>query len=532
MGKEGLKWAYNNLREGIPMMPKRLLAGLVLAILWIPSLRGQDSDRLIFPDPHQEIWIVRASPGGSGLPSGARLPESDPLAAKILTELRLPFHHSVIRLSQCGRNLVGSKDGPNVLYLSGNEGGFAPHGLSIVEAARTTEFPELNYVDLVLDEDRLAEGALSIYSHELGHVMMSNVWKSFPESESVKQHVSMGITDFAMAFYEGWGEHFQRLALDAIPAYRKAYEGSFDYRVPTLSLWHSRIDEDLRISGVLRNEYIWQKMAPPAGPDPRNLETSLLLEHVFPVFDRLHLKNAQQMLSCEGVLATLFYRIATNPVLGGRYADSAFYERFLLSPIPAGLKPRDIFTPYENVTLKVFWVWHQLNAKSALAKAPFVEFLEGWSEAFPEDKDVILGIFLSTTAGRTVSRDLGDAFERAAFSGMIGDYPKYRESAGAFNKALADVKAKVLSGETSVDACIGPELWVTNKDFLIRTTLWDAEAKKPLRINLNTCSTWDLMTFPGTPKEKADKIIETREKAGFFRSLEEARIAGVPVPPS
>jgi hypothetical protein len=514
------------------MNHKRLLTGLGLAVLAMPSLRGQSSDRLIFPDPANEIWIVRASPAGAGLPSGTRLPEADPLAAKILTELRLPFHHSVIRLSQCARNLAGSKDGPNVLYLSGNEGGFAPHGLSLVGGDKTASFPELNFVDLVLDEDRLAEGGLSIYSHELGHVMMSNVWKSFPESESVKQHVSMGITDFAMAFYEGWGEHFQRLALEAIPAYRTDFEGSFDYRVPTLNLWHSRIDEDLRVSGVLRNEYIWQKMAPAAGPDPRDLETSLLLEHTFPVFDRLHLKNAQQMLSCEGVLATLFYRIATNPALGGRYADAAFYERFLLSPIPAGLKPQDIFSPYENVTLKVFWVWHRLNAKGTLAKSPFVEFLEGWIQAFPEDKDVILGIFLSTTAGRTVSRDLGGAFERAAFSGTIGDYAKYRDSAGAFNKALAEAKSKVLSGETSVDACVGPEIWITNADFLIRTTLWNAEEKKPLRVNLNTCSTWDLMTFPGITREKADQIIAAREKAGYFRSLEESRIAGFAVPTS
>ena len=512
------------------MKLKMCLTGVCLAFLSMPTLRGQDSDSLIFPDPHQEIWIVRTSPGGSGLPSGTRVPESDPLAVKILAELRLPFHHSVIRLSQCGRNLAGSKDDPNVLFLSDNEGGFAPHGLRITEGDKTTSYPELNFVDLVLDEGRLAEGALTIYSHELGHVMMANVLTNLAEPESVKQHVSMGITDFITAFYEGWGEHFQRLALDAIPGYRRAFVDSFDYRNPVLSLWHSRIDEDLRISGVLRNEYIWQKMPPPAAPGPRDLESSVLLEHVYPVFDRTRLKNAQQMLSCEGVLATLFYRLVTNSILGDRYADPAFYERFLLAPIPAGLKPRDIFTPYENVNLKIFWVWRRLNDKGTAIRSPFVEFLKEWTESFPEDKDVVMGVFLATTAGRTVSRELGAAFERAAYSGIIGDYAKFRESADAFSKALAETKARVVSGEAAVDACIGPEIWVTNKDFLIRTTLWDPEGKKPLRINLNTCSTWDLMTFPEMTAEKAAKLIEAREKASFFGSLEEARRCGFPIP--
>lgn len=236
------------------------------------------------------------------------------------------------------------------------------------------------------------------------------------------------------------------------------------------------------------------------------------------------------MLSCEGVLATLFYRIATDPGLGSRYAEPSFYERFLLSKIPAGVAPRDIFTPYENVNLKVFWIWHRLKAKGPAVKSPFVEFLKEWMESIPEDKEEILDIFLATTAGQTVSREVGAAFERTAYFGTIGDYGKYRESANAFNEALSEARAKVMSGEAAVDACVGPEIWVTNKDFLIRTTLWDAGNKMPLRINLNTCSAWDLVTFQGITEEKAGKIIEARIKSGFFGSLEEARRNGFSVP--
>ncbi len=508
------------------MEQTKLMIWLWLPALFVPTLRAQDADKLVFPDPSHEIWIVRSSPGHSTLPSGTRLPESDPLAAKILDELRLPFHHSVIKLSQCSRNLAGRKDGPNVLYLSANEGGFPRHGLALNDGNKTVEFPDLNYVDLVLDEMRLGEGDLSIYSHELGHVMMFNVWEHFPERESVKQHVSMGITDYAMAFSEGWGEHFQRLAYDAIPRYQEIFRDGFNYQRATRTLWHSQIDEELRIDGVLRNVYIWQKMLPAAGLNVSDLEQSILLEHTSPIFDGTRLKNAQQMLACEGVLATLFYRINTDPVLRGNYAAPSFYERFLLSRIPAGIKPQDIFTPYENVMLKNFWVWHLLNVKTGDGKVIFVEFLKEWAAAFPQDKNEIWGIFLATTAGQTVSRELGQAYEQAALAGMIGDYQKFSRSAAEYKKALAEWTAKVLSGAAAVDARIGPELWITNKNFLVRTTLWNAEEKMPLRVNLNTCSACDLVTFPGITADKAAKIVAARYKAGFFRSLDEAKAAG------
>ncbi len=95
---------------------------------------------------------------------------------------------------------------------------------------------------------------------------------------------------------------------------------------------------------------------------------------------------------------------------------------------------------------------------------------------------------------------------------MIGDYQRFLPASGSFKKSLAEWTAKALSGAVEADANLGPEIWVENKDFQIRTTLWSEEEKKPLRINLNTCSRYDLMTFPGIDPDRARKIIETREK--------------------
>jgi hypothetical protein len=491
----------------------------------------RDADKLIFPDSRNEIWIVRQVPSEGELPLGERLPESDPLAARILAELRLPFHHSVIKLSQCSRNLGGRRDGPNALFLSGTEGGFPRHGLAVREGQKVHEYPDLNYVDLVVDEKSLAAGALAIYSHELGHVMMMNVGPGLPETESVKQHVSMGITDYAMAFNEGWGEHFQRLAYDAIPAYQKAFLDGFDYRRSPRSLWHSLVDEELRIDGVLRNIYIWRKALPvedAAGFTPEQL---VLLEHTSPLFNRTRLKNGQQMLSCEGVLATLFYRIDSNPVLQGHYLPAAFYASFLIVPWPAGVQPQEIFTPFENVMLKNFWVWSRMKERGPSAGAappPFLAYLEEWGRAFPQDREELLNIFLATTAGRTVSVEPGRLLEKAALAGLIGDYDGFGPAAAEYKKALADLTVRAVAGGSDLGAAIGPEIWVENKDVPIRTVLWSDEDKKPLRVNLNTCSAWDLMTFPGVDAARARAILAVRDKAGFFGSLEEAQRAGFP----
>ena len=61
-----------------------------------------------------------------------------------------------------------------------------------------------------------------------------------------------------------------------------------------------------------------------------SLEDLILLEHTSPTFDRTRLRNAQQMLSCEGAIATLFYRISSNAVLQDNFLPREFYKRLLL----------------------------------------------------------------------------------------------------------------------------------------------------------------------------------------------------------
>jgi hypothetical protein len=508
-------------------MKKIIQIFFCIAVFACPPLSSsQNKEGLVFPNPKQKICLVEGLGRDGDLLSGRKMPPDSPLAKAILVELNVPFHQSVIKLSQCSRNLVSDSTGPNVLYLSKNEGGFPRQGLVLKVKEQSLSYPDLFYVDLVLDERRVENGELDIYSHELGHVMMLNIWKNIPVQQSSKQHVSMGITDYTTAVFEGWGIHFQRLAFDNISRYQSSFKESFDFRRSTGRLWHSNIDQELRINGVLQNSFIHQKLLPGVDLSRLSQEELILLEHTSPEFDVTRLKNGQQMLSCEGVLATLFYRINTNKSLQNNFLGREFYNRFLFSPMPDDLEPKDLFSPFENVMLKNFCVWNRLNTAASEDGHLFIEYIKEWSRAFPDDKEEIFKLFILTTAGKTVNNDLGSVHERMAYAGLIGNIQKFRSIFLEYSSIYENLIKKIFSGEFSLESNMGPQLWIQNKDFLIRRTLWDSSRKQPLSINVNTASAFELSTFPGISLEKAEQIIRRREELGYFKSMEEAEAAG------
>jgi hypothetical protein len=156
----------------------------------------------------------------------------------------------------------------------------------------------------------------------------------------------------------------------------------------------------------------------------------------------------------------------------------------------------------------------------------FIEYIKEWSRAFPDDKEEIFKLFILTTAGKTVNNELGSAYERMAYAGLIGDIQKFRGIFPEFSSIYEDLIKKIFSGELSLESNMGAQLWIQNKDFFIRRTLWDVSRKRPLSINVNTASAFELSTFPGISLERAEQIIRRREELGYFKSMEEAEAAG------
>lgn len=506
---------------------------MILSSLCFISAAPNDYFRLIFPKPEQKVCLVRAiESGDKNMLVGKIIETTDPVHEMIMKDLNLPFHQSLMKLNQCSRNLSGNSEGPNVLFISNNEGGYPRTGLELIDSSgRRTAFPALNYVDLVLDVERVEQGDLYIYSHELGHVMMNNIISGFmqraQERMTSKQHVSMGVTDYYTAFYEGWGIQFECSA-NEIEKYRLDLDNRYMYNRSISALWHSIIDRELRISGVKQNRFIHHKLVPQVLHEKNmTVEDMILLEHTSPVFDLTGLRNGQQMMSSEGMLASLFYHINSNKALQAHYREAEFYRAFLLQSLPKGISPVELFSPYENVVLKNFYVWHLMNKKTSFNEKPvFTEFIRVWCEAFPEDKKELLEIFINLTAGMTITRELGEVYEKTAHAGVVGDYFSFMEMMKKYREMLERVFHGVSENLDSLDANVGPELWVENKNFQIRRYLWVPDVKTNLNVNINTASVYDLASFLGMGIERAEEIINKRRESGYFRSLAEARKAG------
>jgi hypothetical protein len=109
---------------------------------------------------------------------------------------------------------------------------------------------------------------------------------------------------------------------------------------------------------------------------------------------------------------------------------------------------------------------------------------------------------------------------------MVGNIQEFRKVLGEFQQTARTMIKAVMAGKQNLDANVGPQLWVQNKDFFIRHALWDPSRKRPMWINLNTASEFDLMSFPGISQVDAQKIISKREELGFFKSRDDAKTHG------
>jgi len=126
----------------------------------------------------------------------------------------------------------------------------------------------------------------------------------------------------------------------------------------------------------------------------------------------------------------------------------------------------------------------------------------------------------------TTTHELGEVYEKTAHSGVVGDYIPFMEMMKKYRGMLERVFHGVSENLNSLDANVGPELWVENKNIQIRRYLWAADVKTNLNVNINTASVYDLASFLGTGMERAEEVIKKRRESGYFRSFAEARKAG------
>jgi len=545
----------------IAVRGKPLLLGLVCLLItggWPggSKLGAASPDRLTLPEDKPLFMILepsRESPVG-GFPVLQPADTTSPEVQEKADLLTGSFAAQAVRLHWYVKNYLlrnvpegegaeqerASLDQPTYLCVSAQEGGFPRSGFWLRETSGLEDMTAVPYVELT---DMPGHQFEAIFAHELGHVLLGQLSGLPGGGLSTWVHETTVRTDNLVAFDEGWATSFQPLAWERSPFASDEAERpplsedevtrmvrrytdelrSFQRRMGlpgpatlTLPLWFNRVQFELRRSFVPANWFIYQPQVPEGLlTADRSVYAALLYESIAAGLgpEARELKNPAQMLASEGVVASFFYRLLSEPSVQDAYEAPAFYERFLRPGAKVDwtrTSPRDLFSPLENAFLKVFRVMAaDLEMGPDLSeKAPLLRFVEGFARRFPGERAAVYQVFLDITKGVTVEKG---AAEPSPVS-------------------LGEVKRRLVEGEARVDDNVGPELWLYNPFFLVGLGLYDQflSVRLPYTFDLNAATVVDLRTIPGVDLKTAREILRRREERGYFRSVEEvAGVAGV-----
>ena len=507
--------------------------------------------------PREPVPIVllrrsaKKAPDGSGVDVlVAANPATDEIARRTNVLMSAPgsFSQLVLRLDRASKRYLladpqlpadraAALRHPAFLFLSDRQGGFPVQHFWLEQPdGSLKEMRDVPFVDTVVDGGDLEPGAIDgieqIYAHELGHLMMAALAGPAPRRASSSMHFMTVRTDPWTAFTEGFGEHFQPVALDhygdAIPAARRnpppsGPEALWQPRFAREQVegcwicpanlrfiwWHGRAEQRMRDAPLRDNLFVRQ----PAMParlldDGRPALEARLYRDVIPPGTDGPLKNASQMLSSEGVIATLFYRLARDSRLQHSYREASFYTPFLADSDAArsraGVPPVEIVGSVENVYLKAFDVMHRAFE---WGDAPAIAFVSGWASRFPEDAAAVYDVFLDVTRGVTV--------EAAAASAHAS--PGY----------LAGLRDRLLAGTARLDGNLGRPLWVVSPGMTLGMGLYRyVPVPQSFTLDLNGADVSDLRGVPGVSSSLAASIVRQRDSVGAFAAV--ADLSAVP----
>ena len=433
-------------------------------LIWAAPQRPPTPCEVLVPVLDSQQSVVTATTAEGKPYPVFRVAAESKLVNQVRHELETSFAQQVLKLDRYARNLALGRrqtagaaaeealSAPMYLLMSTEEGGYARFGFWLEDATGKRRLVLAGYVDLVVRDDSVDGGGFEeIFSHELGHLITKTLIGGVPCGPAQKMHQSMTVTDYPTAFYEGYAEHFQPLARDATTntAVRKMMDGR---GATDLELfWLSAADGQLRSDGVKRNWFIHRKPIPALALDANpDLYRLFIDDETSTTFLPTELKNGQEMMASEGVIATLFYRMVNDHRLGQSYREPAFYRAFVGQPVET---PQEAVTPYENVNLKLFAAMEKLRRPTRTGP-PIIELVNEYARLFPDEAKRIYELFIETTWGATAWQ-IATALQRAATVGHRGDIAVFRQERAfpVFGNALI---AEVAGGKRMLDANLGP----------------------------------------------------------------------------
>jgi len=448
--------------------------------------------------------------------------------------LRLDRMEKNFILNQIEKNGLKDEESSEIfaepLYICLIKGGNRPKcGFLLKNGDEFLEKTKVFYIEMP-PEAKKFEG---IFSHEHGHLLdfyLSNY--SFPCSPVRLVHTISAITDFETAFFEGWGEHFEIMTIDMT----KNQEIKDFYNLNDLKgkSYFFYLQDMLTLSQSFKR-YLWVKGNLFAfkknncltdGLTGEKFNKNFMYNWMNYSFSGGELKNAQQMLSCEGVSSHIFYQLATDKNLMERYREKDFYRDFF----DKELTEKDI-SPQINIYLKMICAKYLLfkdyeKKKPSEAGPMFLDFVMKYIELFPEDRNDVLQDFCLSTFFTTCLKDSGEIYRKSDFDAhmlcydMEGTSRNFTNLYGVIQKSLNQIK----NDSSLLCKNVGSPLWIENEKF---KSVWLGKKMESISINLNGAEDFELMTIEGMTVKQAEAFIDYREKAGYFSSIKEIEEAGI-----
>ena len=438
-------------------------------------------------------------------------------------------------LNQVQKNELKDEEASKIfaepLYICLIKGGNRPKcGFFLKKGDEIFEKTKVFYIEMPHEANQFEK----IFSHEHGHLLdfyLSNY--SFPCYPMRPVHTISAVTDFEMAFIEGWGEHFEVMTIDMTKnqEIRDFYnlndlkgKSYFFYLQDMLTIAQS-FKRYLWVKGNLfafkKNNYIAD------GLTGEEFNKNFMYNWMNYSFSGGELKNAHQMLSCEGVSSHMFYQMATDKNMMNRYREPDFYRDFLNME---EFTEKDI-TPQENIYLKMIYAKYFLfkdyeKEKPFEAGPLFLDFVKKYIELFPEDRDDMLQIFCLSTFFTTSFKNAGEIYRKADFDthmlcyDMEGTSRNFKELYGVIQKNFNEIK----NDSSLLYKNVGPPLWIDNETF---KPVCLGQNMGGISINLNGAEDFELMTLGGMTAKQAEALIECREKTGYFSSIKDIEDTGI-----
>lgn len=384
-------------------------------------------------------------------------------------------------------------------------------GLRLECEGEVNDYPNLCFLAFNTNWDDIeSSGIEGIFSHEFSHLWLSLLGYDFDLSKSNKFHTCTAITDPFMAFSEGFAEHLEIVTKDL--------RGNFDLKSTfwdygyDVDAWLCLRDEQLRYHAVINNRFIYHTAFPYS--EDYDTYNHLHFAHITSsAFTPEKLKNGNQMMASEGVIASVFYQMYQHELFKNTFLDDTFYSRF-------GVDKNDI-DPLINLYIKIFFAISKIDLRKPTL---MIDFIQSYGEEFSNEKRELYDVFLKVTHYSTVSSNAIESFGKLYRIGRRGEVNAFKDILIHNRAWKKDLFERILSGEISLDQALAGQLWI-NSDEDITPIPWEPEQKVKYRFEINTATEIDLLSLDGMTLEHAENLIKTRDSQCGFKSVDEFYIA-------